>query len=489
VDERLRAEGFWSRLADALEQVPQEARTAPAHARTGAVLVLLEDTPDGPRVVLTRRRRDLRSHPGQVSFPGGRLDPGETVEQAALREAHEEVGLRADTVDVIGAGPRFYIPPSRFWVVPVLARWTEPHELTENPWEVDEVLRVPVSSLLDPQRWRHAPLSAGGSSWAWQLEDDLLWGATAAVMSTLLDVAVDGWNQGLEPAALGEEFAVRPWESAPIWQRRPRLEGDLPEIEQAQVPHATAEQVRLARTWGDERGIDEAARAEHAGRALTHSVRRLLGGQTHGTTVTVLAGPSSNGTGGLAAARLLTVAGADVRVLLVGPPRLPSQLRALADTDIPATALASDDWSQVEHPGEVVIDAMLGIGYAPPLRQAPEAAAMWLRDFEVLVVALDLPSGVGPDLGLRGSCVTADVTVAMGRPTAALQAPIVQPYVGDLYLADVGLPEPAWRAAQVPPAPRSLFAQGPLVRLTAEEGTTDAATPDQADIGTSRVKA
>ena len=481
MDEQLHPEGFWSRLATALDAVPAEARTAPTKARVGAVLVLLEDTAQGPSVVLTRRRRDLRSHPGQISFPGGRLDPDETVEEAALREAKEEVGLRVESVEVIGTGPRFYIPPSRFWVVPVLARWREPHGLAENPWEVDEVLRVPITQLLDRSRWRHSPLSAGGSSWAWQLDEDLLWGATAVVMATLLDVAVEDWNDGVEPGSLGEDRAVRPWETAPAWQRRPRLEGELPSIAQREVPHVTADQMRKARAWGERRGVDANVRAEHAGRALTHSVRRLLVGRTSGATITVLAGPSSNGSGGLAAARLLAVAGAELRVLLVGSPRSPAHLQALSDAGIPITSVGGDDWGELEQPGEVVIDAMLGIGAEPPLRQAPGAAATWLRRFDVLVVALNLPSGVGPDLGLGGNCVTADVTVALGRPTVASQAAIVQPYLGDLYLADLGLPEAAWAASGVAPAPKSLFAEGPLIRLTAEERASDAGTPDQAE--------
>lgn len=481
MDERLRPGGFWARLGAALGQVPADLRTPPAHARVGAVLVLLEDTDRGPRVVLTRRRRDLRSHPGQISFPGGRLDPGETVEVAALREAEEEIGLRADSVEVIGVGPRFYIPPSRFWVVPVLARWHDPHPLTENPWEVDEVLHVPVATLLDRGRWRHTPLSRGGSTWAWQLDEDLLWGATAAVMSTLLDVATEGWQEGLAPADLGEDLAVRPWEHVPAWERRPRLVGELPQLAQDDVPHVTADQLRTARAWLDARGVDLPVRAEHAGRALTHAVRRLVGGPTRGVSVTVLAGPSSNGAGGLAAARLLTIAGASVRVLLVGDPRRPDQVDLLRELGVPVSSVTQpDDWQDVEHPGQVVVDAMLGIGAVPPLEAAPEAAASWLSRYDVLVVSLDLPSGVGPDLGLRGSCVTSDVTVAMGRPSVALREPIVQPYLGDLYLADVGMPAAAWEHAKVPPAPPGLFAEGPLVRLTVAHRASDAGTPDQA---------
>ncbi len=485
MDPRLQPEVFWARLRAALAEVPEEARTPPADARVGAVLVVLEDTDEGPRVVLTRRRRDLRSHPGQVSFAGGRLDPGETIHDAALREAHEEVGLRSDSVEVVGSGPTFYIPPSRFWVVPVVARWVAPHQLTENPWEVDEVLRVPLTHLLDPDRWRHAPLSLRGSTWAWQLDDDLLWGATAVVMSLLLDVAVEDWNRGATPESLGDDRAVRPWESAPSWQRRARLEGDLPALEQSLLPHVTADQIRRARAWADERGDDAVRRAEHAGRALAHTVRRLRGGDTDGVVVTILAGPSSNGAGGLAAARLLASAGAEVQVLTVGAPRFPQQTHLLRDAGVPVRAVAPDGLEEVGPPGEVVIDAMLGIGAEPPLRALPEVAATWLRRYDVPVIGLDLPSGVSADIGLQGACITADVTVVIGLPTMALNEAIVQPYVGDTYLADVGLPRAAWEAAGVTLTGPSPFSKGPLVRLTAEGRATDAGTPDQAEVGSS----
>jgi hydroxyethylthiazole kinase-like uncharacterized protein yjeF len=476
----LATERFWRRLTGALATVSEQARTPPPQARVGAVLVLVEETEAGPAIVLTRRRRDLRSHPGQLSFPGGRREPGETLERSALREAREEVGLDPDSVEVVGSGPVFYIPPSRFWVAPVLARWTAPHPLAENPWEVDAILRVPLARLLESDRWRHTPLSLEGSTWAWQLDDDLLWGATAAVISVLLDTAVPGWHGGLTPDELGEDRAVRPWERVPSTRRRPRLEGELPTLERDVVPHVTAAEVRAVRSWLDTHGVGPGARAEQAGRAVAHAVRRLLGLPLGDVSVTVLAGPSSNGHAGLVAARLLAAAGSEVDVRTVGPPRDAASLEVLRAAGVAVTEVTGSPPRVGAGPGQVVVDAMLGIGARPPLTDLPETTARWLRRHDVPVVALELPSGIDPDHGLRGPSITADVTVALGLPLVGLRAPITHAYVGDLYLADLGIPPAAWAAAGLAAPEPSPFARGPLVRLTIPATAGDAGTPDQA---------
>lgn len=467
VDPRLDRDAFWRRLTDALE-MPGEGDRPPATARAGAVLVLLEDTDAGPRLVLTRRRRDLRSHPGQVSFPGGRLDPEERVEEAALREASEEIGLQPDSVDVLGTGPRFYIPPSRFWVVPVVARWRRPHPLDPNPWEVDEILQVPLTTLLDRRRWRRVPLVRGeGDAWAWELDRDLLWGATALVVARVLDVAVEGWSGGLLPDDLGPDRVVRPWESDPRPAPPARLGTGLPSLPQDEVAHVTAAQMRTVDEHLAGAGVTLASLVEHAGRAVSEAVRRLLGTGLAGAGVTVLAGPGGNGAGGLAAARLLDAAGARVRVVLAGEARLAPQVETLGAAGVTVTRLEADGEGPGPPSGEVVVDALLGYGADPPLRGAPAAAVAWLRRHDVPVVSLDLPSGLGADGALEGPCVSADVTVTLAAPKVGLRAPAVRPYVGDLYLADIGVPRALWRDLGLEPPE---FGRGPLVRLVPADG-------------------
>ena len=165
--------------------------------REGAVLVLFGDGPDGPDLLLTERAHTMRSQPGQVSFPGGSLDDGESAVQAALREAHEETGLDPEGIDVFAVLPRLWLPPRNFAVAPVLGYWHHPSPISvTNPREVHAVFRVPIAHLLDPANRftvRH-PLGWTGPGWMIGPDDDvLLWGFTAGVINALFDYA--GWTK------------------------------------------------------------------------------------------------------------------------------------------------------------------------------------------------------------------------------------------------------------------------------------------------------
>lgn len=166
-----------------------------ASPRRGAVLMLFGEGPTGPDVLLTERAHHMRSHPGQVSFPGGAIDPGESVVEAALREGEEETGLDPSGVEVFAQLPELWLPPSNFAVTPVLAWWREPSEVSVvDPDEVHAIYRVPVSELIDPAHRISVRHPSGWIGPGFVIGDDkdvILWGFTAGVISRLFEYV--GW--------------------------------------------------------------------------------------------------------------------------------------------------------------------------------------------------------------------------------------------------------------------------------------------------------
>lgn len=158
--------------------------------RHGAVLMLFGGASFGEsHLLLTERAHHMRSHPGQVSFPGGAVDAGETAVQAALREAEEETGLDPTGVDVFAALPPLWLPPSNFSVTPLLGWWRQPSPVRAvHPDEVHEVYLEPIAELLDPE---HRMSVRGPSGWIGpafligEAKDLILWGFTAGIIARL----------------------------------------------------------------------------------------------------------------------------------------------------------------------------------------------------------------------------------------------------------------------------------------------------------------
>lgn len=174
---------FWDTLTD----LPSD-HIGP-HPPTAAVLVPLFEDDDGTvRVVITKRPDHMPSHPGQLAFPGGKIDPvDDSVLAAALREADEEVGIQAHQVTPLG----FLEPVStnRFDVVvaPVVGRLAGVPRLVPDPAEVASTMVPPLHHFLNEERWRTENWS-GHELWFIEVEGEVLWGASAAIMRSLLGV-------------------------------------------------------------------------------------------------------------------------------------------------------------------------------------------------------------------------------------------------------------------------------------------------------------
>jgi 8-oxo-dGTP pyrophosphatase MutT (NUDIX family) len=164
--------------------------------RPSAVLVLLgEDRPGEPDLLVLQRAATLRQHAGQPAFPGGAADPVDRDAAAtALREANEEVGLDPASATVLMSLPALWLPVSSFLVTPVLAWWHAPHPVyPRQPAEVAHVARLPIAELVDPANRLRVRHPSGWIGAAFQVGGLLVWGFTAGVISTLLDLA--GWSR------------------------------------------------------------------------------------------------------------------------------------------------------------------------------------------------------------------------------------------------------------------------------------------------------
>jgi len=167
---------------------------APPPKRHSAVLIALYSDPE-PTVVLTRRTQQMKAHSGEVSFPGGGQDPGESLWDTACREAREEIQLDTTLARRIGELDHLTTVSSQARIVPYVARLSQPPSMTANPDEVDEILLVSLSELLLPEVYREERWQWPGSNqqrpiYFFDLFGDTVWGATANLLRQLLVTAL-----------------------------------------------------------------------------------------------------------------------------------------------------------------------------------------------------------------------------------------------------------------------------------------------------------
>ena len=164
-----------------------DAQFATEGATPAAVLIAITDVPHDPQIILTQRPRAMRDHPGQVAFPGGKIDPGEDAITAALREAEEELALPRSAVRVIGTSD-LYHTGTGFLVTPVVGVVPPGLPLTPNPEEVEAWFEAPLATLFDPASWTaHEVLWRGANRRYLELDWQgfRIWGVTAAIIANL----------------------------------------------------------------------------------------------------------------------------------------------------------------------------------------------------------------------------------------------------------------------------------------------------------------
>ena len=190
----------WRELYESFSPVDVETgerrpRVPPAGAdsRRAAVLVPVLLEPEGARLVYTVRRGDLQDHAGQISFPGGGMDPADgSLRETALREAEEEIDLSPDLVEVVGELEEMYIPPSDFRVSPFVGLLPPEAEMVLAPDEVEAIFTVSLDELMAPETFRRVLWRRDGRDYEVPVfavqgpPQRNIWGATAAITASLL---------------------------------------------------------------------------------------------------------------------------------------------------------------------------------------------------------------------------------------------------------------------------------------------------------------
>ncbi len=177
-------------LTDIVKRPDQRPDDLPGLGRVGAVMILIYDKHDDSFLVLTKRQSHLKHHAGQISLPGGKQDPDESLMQTAVRETEEELGVLGSELELIGNLASVYIPPSDFTIHPFVAWHPDGVEFHKSDAEVAEVIEVPIKHLLASNSLKKGRLQSGQTDRDVDFFDVMghqVWGATAIVLCDFVD--------------------------------------------------------------------------------------------------------------------------------------------------------------------------------------------------------------------------------------------------------------------------------------------------------------
>ena len=183
------------RMAPAARPRMDEALSVSTQQRQSAVLLFLFPQQGEWRTILMKRTDGGGVHSGQVSIPGGQLEPGENHAQAALREFQEETGIDVNSSQLLGKLSELFIPPSNFLVRPFVAHANQRPQFEPDPVEVEELIELPISDLMNDLTVKRGTVRLSGGAWVQAPYFDVLghtvWGATAMILSEFKEVLRD----------------------------------------------------------------------------------------------------------------------------------------------------------------------------------------------------------------------------------------------------------------------------------------------------------
>ena len=185
-----RPEALHALIRHALAGAPGHPGPAPAGLRRAAVLLPLVQARGDAALLLTKRSDAVETHKGQISFPGGVLEAGESPRDAALRETYEEIGVGSADVEVLGALGDEVTVVSGFLVTPFVGTLPYPYPFRPSPQEVRGIIEVPLRALLDPQNFRSETWDRGGRPvpvFFYTAGSEVIWGATARIIARFLE--------------------------------------------------------------------------------------------------------------------------------------------------------------------------------------------------------------------------------------------------------------------------------------------------------------
>lgn len=178
------------RIKEILAQRLKTSLNDPKRKRA-AVLIPIFRKGNEYYILVTKRTEQVPQHKGQISFPGGSQNPGETLLTTALREAQEEIGLQEKEVTILGGLDDMFTFSSEFLISPFVGFIPYPYPFNINFKEIAEIIEIPWSELTNPQNWREEISKKEGhflSLYFFYYQDHLIWGATARILRQLIDL-------------------------------------------------------------------------------------------------------------------------------------------------------------------------------------------------------------------------------------------------------------------------------------------------------------